>query len=53
VADDEQQQIGNPALVAECPPNERRLVRLVGEGQQDALTVISCSGASFARETAP
>lgn len=53
VADDEQQQIGSPALVAECPPNERRLVRLVGEGQQDALTVISCSGASFAREPAP
>jgi hypothetical protein len=52
VADDEHQRIGDPALVAECPPNERRLVRLVGEGQLDALTVISCSGASFAREPA-
>jgi hypothetical protein len=48
VADDEEQHIGNPALVAECRPTERRLLRLVGEGQ-DALTVITCSGRSFAR----
>jgi hypothetical protein len=49
VADDDEQRIGNPALVAECRPTERRLLRLVGEGQKDALTVISCSGRSFAR----
>lgn len=50
VADDDEQHLGNPALVAECRSTERRVVRLVGEGQQDALTVISCSGRSFARE---
>jgi hypothetical protein len=48
VADDDEQHIGNPALVSECRPTERRLLRVVGE-QQDALTVISCSGRSFAR----
>ncbi|MEY2937022.1 MAG: hypothetical protein RL033_7771 [Pseudomonadota bacterium] len=53
VADDDEQHIGNPALVAECRPNERRVLRLVGEGQQDGLTVISCSGRSFAREPQP
>jgi hypothetical protein len=48
VADSDEQHIGNPALVAECRPTERRLLRLVGEGnQKGALTVISCSGRSF------
>jgi hypothetical protein len=50
VANDGEQQIGNPALVAECRATERRLLRVVGEGQDDALTVISCSGRPFARE---
>ncbi|MEO8182696.1 MAG: hypothetical protein ABI895_28005, partial [Deltaproteobacteria bacterium] len=48
IADSDQQHIGNPALVSECRPTERRLLRLVGEGnQKGALTVISCSGRSF------
>jgi hypothetical protein len=48
IADSDQQQIGNPALVLECRPTERRLLRLVGEGQpKGALTVISCSGRTF------
>jgi hypothetical protein len=48
VADSDQQQIGNPALVSDCRSTERRILRLVGEGQQKgALTVISCSGRSF------
>lgn len=48
VADADEQHIGNPAFVSDCRPNERRVLRLVGEGQQKgALTVISCSGRSF------
>jgi hypothetical protein len=48
IADSDQQHIGNPALVSECRPTERRLLRLVGEGtQKGALTLISCSGRSF------
>jgi hypothetical protein len=48
VADADEQHIGNPAFVSDCRPTERRVLRLVGEGQQKgALTVISCSGRSF------
>jgi hypothetical protein len=48
VADSDQQHIGNPALVSDCRPTERRLLRVAGEGQQKgALTVISCSGRSY------
>jgi hypothetical protein len=48
VANADEQHIGNPAFVSDCRPNERRVLRLVGEGQQKgALTVISCSGRSF------
>jgi hypothetical protein len=52
VADADEQHIGNPAFVADCRPTERRVLRLVGEGQQKgALTVISCSGRSFDVDT--
>jgi len=48
VANSEEKHIGNPALVSECRPTERRLLRLVGEGEQKgAFTAISCSGRSF------
>jgi hypothetical protein len=48
VADADEQHIGNPAFVSDCRPTERRVLRLVGEGQRKgALTVISCSGRSF------
>jgi hypothetical protein len=38
--------VGNPALVADCTPNERRLLRFVGEGQprSGATAFITCSG---------
>jgi hypothetical protein len=40
--------VGDPALVAKCPPNEQRLVRFVGKGQvqSGATALISCSGDS-------
>jgi hypothetical protein len=38
--------LGNPALVAECPESERRLLRFVGDvPARDALLVIGCVGA--------
>lgn len=38
--------IGDPSLVADCPDNERRLVRFVGEGdpQTGATVFVTCSG---------
>lgn len=38
--------VGDPAIVAKCPPNEQRLVRFVGKGavQSGATALITCSG---------
>jgi len=40
--------IGNPELVASCPPNERRLVRFVGKGEPavGSTVFVTCSGES-------
>jgi hypothetical protein len=49
VADADGQHIGSPALVADCRPTERRLLRIAGDGlQSGAFTVISCAGRSLA-----
>jgi len=51
VADSDDQHIGKPSFVDECPSTERRVLRFVGQGiRKGALTVISCSGRSFAQE---
>jgi hypothetical protein len=48
VADTPDQQVGNPALVRECPATERRLLRFVGDGlADDSLTFAACTGASI------
>jgi hypothetical protein len=48
VADTPDQQVGNPALVRDCPATERRLLRFVGQGlADDSLTFVACSGASI------
>ncbi|MDC0742647.1 hypothetical protein [Polyangium mundeleinium] len=40
--------VGNPALVARCADSERRMIRLVGEGEpsQGATLFVTCSGDS-------
>ncbi|WP_206079613.1 hypothetical protein [Polyangium spumosum] len=40
--------VGNPALVARCAESERRMIRLVGEGEpsQGATLFVTCSGDS-------
>ncbi|WP_232379887.1 hypothetical protein [Polyangium fumosum] len=40
--------VGNPALVARCAASERRMIRLVGEGEpsQGATLFVTCSGDS-------
>jgi hypothetical protein len=48
IADTEDQEIGNPALVANCPATERRLLRFVGAGlRPNTVTYVSCQGSSF------
>jgi len=39
-------QTGNPEIVADCPPNEKRLIRFVGEGEvlPGATLFITCAG---------
>ena len=39
-------QLGDPALLSHCAPNERRMLRLVngGEVREDTTTFITCSG---------
>ncbi|MGK4001033.1 hypothetical protein WMF31_00305 [Sorangium sp. So ce1036] len=39
-------KVGNPDIVAGCPPTEQRIIRFMGEGkaQQGATLYISCSG---------
>jgi hypothetical protein len=45
---DEDQMIGNPALVENCPATERRLLRFVGAGlQPNTTTFVACTGSSF------
>jgi hypothetical protein len=49
VADTAEQSIGNPELVKDCRPTERRLLRFVGLGlQKNTTTFVACSGASRA-----
>jgi hypothetical protein len=49
VADTAEQSIGNPELVKDCRPTERRLLRFVGGGlQKNTTTFVACSGASLA-----
>jgi hypothetical protein len=49
VADTAAQSIGNPELVKDCRPTERRLLRFVGLGlQKNTTTFVACSGASLA-----
>lgn len=40
--------LGNPAIVAECPANQKRLLRFVGAGQPatGAMTFLACPGAT-------
>jgi hypothetical protein len=46
----EQPMYGNPALVANCPATERRLLRFVGAGlQPNTVTFVSCTGSTLAR----
>jgi hypothetical protein len=48
VADTADQQVGNPALVRDCPATERRLLRFVGEGlAENSLTFVACKGATI------
>lgn len=48
VASSDEQQLGNPLLVEDCPATEQRVVRIVGEGiRSGAVTVISCTGRSL------
>jgi hypothetical protein len=50
VADTSTQQIGSSALVAECPPTQRQILRFVGGGLGDnTTTFVACKGASFTR----
>jgi hypothetical protein len=51
VADTELQQIGNPALVAECPATARQLLRFVGQGlRRNTTTFVACQGSSLAAQ---
>jgi hypothetical protein len=48
VADTPDQQVGNPALVRNCPATERRLLRFVGDGlAENSLTFVACTGAAI------
>jgi hypothetical protein len=48
VADTQDQKIGNPDLVANCPATEKRLLRFVGAGlRPNTVTYVSCQGSSF------
>ena len=49
VADTGDQQVGNAALVEDCPATERRLLRFVGQGLgPNTITFVACQGSSLA-----
>ncbi len=49
VADTGDQQVGNAALVEDCPATERRLLRFVGQGlRPNTTTFVACQGSSLA-----
>lgn len=52
VANTPDQQIGNPALVADCPGTQRQQIRFVGAGlESNTTTFLACVGSSLsARE---
>jgi hypothetical protein len=51
IADTDSQQIGNPELVAACPPTERQVLRFVGQGlRRNTTTFVSCQGSSLAAQ---
>jgi hypothetical protein len=53
IADTELQTIGNPELVAGCPPTKRQLLRFVGEGlRRNTTTFVACQGSSLAAQRA-
>jgi hypothetical protein len=46
---DADQDLGNPALVENCPATQRRLLRFVGRGlEPNSTTFVACTGSSFA-----
>jgi len=46
---DADQDVGNPALVANCPATEKRLLRFVGRGlAPNTTTFVACTGSSYA-----
>ncbi|HTV17842.1 MAG TPA: hypothetical protein VMG12_04205, partial [Polyangiaceae bacterium] len=51
VADTDTQQVGNPELVAECPPTQRQVLRFVGQGLgRNTTTFVACQGSSAATQ---
>jgi hypothetical protein len=53
IADTELQTIGNPDLVAGCPPTKRQLLRFVVEGlRRNTTTFVACQGSSLAAQRA-
>jgi hypothetical protein len=52
---DSDQNIGNDALVENCPATQKRLLRFVGRGlTPNTTTLVACTGSSFAaRDDAP
>jgi hypothetical protein len=46
---DADQNLGNEALVENCPATQRRLLRFVGRGlEPNTTTFVACTGSSFA-----
>ena len=46
---DADQEVGNPELVENCRPTERRILRFVGSGlSPNTTTFVACTGSSFA-----
>jgi hypothetical protein len=46
---DADREIGNPELVENCPPTQKRLLRFVGRGlEPNTTTFVACTGSSFA-----
>jgi hypothetical protein len=46
---DADQNLGNPALVENCPATQRRVLRFVGRGlEPNTTTFVACTGSSFA-----
>ena len=46
---DQDQGVGSPALVEDCPDTQKRLLRFVGQGlAANTTTFVACTGSSFA-----